>query len=147
MVLFEIMGGGGLLRNHTGKWLSGFMFKEVGGSSFGAQAKALHVGLRLAWDHGYRKLVCNSHNKELVRTLSASGSVQDQVHDGTVREIREAVNGDWRVDLSWCRREGLVAADWLAQTGAMLLGSIFRLLEFPPPELEVLLLRDSLWVG
>ncbi|XP_057456997.1 uncharacterized protein LOC130747949 [Lotus japonicus] len=141
-----VIWGGGLLRDHTCKWITDFMFQEKGGSSFCVEAKALRDGLRLAWDRGFRRLICASDNQELVRILSAPGNIQDQVHDGVVREIHEVLNGDWQVDLSWCRREGIAAADWLARNGSMLPVPEFRIVKFLPPELEVLLLRDSLWI-
>lgn len=50
----DSMGGGGLLRDNTGSWLGGFLWRKDGGSPFIAEASTLREGLLFAWNKGYR---------------------------------------------------------------------------------------------
>ena len=49
-------GGGGLLRDQDGRWISGFSFKLGTCSVLVAELWAILHGLRLAWEKGVRKL-------------------------------------------------------------------------------------------
>lgn len=53
-------GFGGCLRGRHGKWLVGFMGFGHDASVLTMQLMAVYRGLQLAWDEGYRRVVCFS---------------------------------------------------------------------------------------
>ena len=57
-------GGGGLLGHATSEWIIGFSFYLGYSCNLHAELKALHLGLLLAWDPGFRRGICNSDSKE-----------------------------------------------------------------------------------
>ena len=51
------LGCGGILRDHTGSFIEGFMFKSIEGDSLAAESWALVLGLRMAWEKGARRVI------------------------------------------------------------------------------------------
>lgn len=71
-----VMGCGGILRDHHGVWMSGFMAMVRDGSALMAESRALRGGLQLAWARGHRKLQCETDSRELVCLLEARQDLQ-----------------------------------------------------------------------
>lgn len=53
-----IAGAGGVIRDSTGKWLVGYAAHLGMTSNLAAELHALRLGLILAWDEGYRMVIC-----------------------------------------------------------------------------------------
>lgn len=51
------------------------------------------------------------------------------------------------MNLFWCGRDGNMATDWLARKGSLLSVTGVQVVNVPHPDLEVLLVRDTLRVG
>lgn len=98
----EVMGGGGVLRDHSGTWIAGFMSRKDAGTPFLAETWALLNGLVFAWDRGVRQVDCTSDNKELVQLLLAPSVLRDQIHAGVLRTILALMQRNWQVRVSWC---------------------------------------------
>ncbi|KAK8993212.1 hypothetical protein V6N11_033315 [Hibiscus sabdariffa] len=62
---------GGLLRDHSGSWISGFQ-KSVGKCSvIQAELWAIYTGLIYAWDQGLSLLLVQSNSKDVVTMLNS----------------------------------------------------------------------------
>ncbi|XP_057443884.1 uncharacterized protein LOC130736046 [Lotus japonicus] len=142
----NIMGGGGILRDNQGNWIAGFTSSQSEGSPFLAEALALRDGLRLAWGHGIRKLVCETDCQDLNEVLVDMSRVNRHDHAAVLKDIKELMERNWRITLAWTQRECNTAADWLARQGALSLIPGVIELNYPPPELAIILLRDKLAV-
>lgn len=115
--------------------------------TFLTEVMALRDGLRVAWEQGCRRLICESDCLELVRNLANVDWVSMHSHGGILREIRDMMGWSWKIDISWIAIEGNMVADWLAKRGSSLVSSGIHELALPPPELKILLLKDSLGVS
>ena len=62
-------GFGGLLRNADGDWIVGFSGYCGVVDNLCAELLALRRGLKLAWDYGYRQLICEIDCLEIVRLV------------------------------------------------------------------------------
>ncbi|XP_057444777.1 uncharacterized protein LOC130737023 [Lotus japonicus] len=114
-----------------------------GGNVLLSEAYALKHGLALVWEQGYRDVICNIDCGELLRSLEDEESRRFLP---ILAEISDFINRDWRISLVPISRDCNAPADWLAKKGATTPTSTFSLLEEPPSELEILLLRDRLAV-
>lgn len=88
------MGGGGLVRDSSGSWVAGFLFQEVVGSTFLAEALAFIHGLKFTWEHGAWKLLCKSDCKDLVQVIAYPKSARVHVHGAVITEIQHMLK--WR---------------------------------------------------
>lgn len=70
------IGGGGIIQDHHGRWLVGCFSGDVGDSAFKAEVVALRDVLELAWDRGFRKVICDVDCAALVTTLADETAVQ-----------------------------------------------------------------------
>lgn len=65
-------GAGGFLRQSSGNWLIGFMAHLGLCSNVAAELHAIRIGLQLAWDEGYRKIVCEVDALVVLDILSSA---------------------------------------------------------------------------
>lgn len=135
------MGSGGLARDSQGRWLAGFFSHMGGGNALLAEAMALKIGLQIAWDKGWRKVQCTVDCGTLVQALN---DVDSRIFLPILDDILELMARNWYVSLSTISRECNQPADWLARKGASSPNVDLCILEVPPPEVEILLLRDRL---
>lgn len=140
----SVMGGGGLLRSSTSTWVGGFMLQARDGNPLMAEASAMRAGLLFSWDNDVRRLICESDCLELVKMVTDHVRAQVLIHGSILRDIWEVLDRDWQVHVCWCSRESNSAADWLARRGSWLSMEGLSVLAAPPPELDVIVLRDSL---
>ncbi|XP_010527295.1 PREDICTED: uncharacterized protein LOC104804652 [Tarenaya hassleriana] len=78
---------GGLIRDQMGNWLVGFKANLGTCSIFRAEAWGVLLGLRLAWNRGWRKVRVEVDNQALVSTIQRSD--YEYTVDGTIlREIK-----------------------------------------------------------
>ncbi|KAH9793075.1 putative ribonuclease H protein [Citrus sinensis] len=90
---------GGLIRDHFGRWLSGFGMMIGSYSVTVAELWGLYQGLQLAWNSGIRKIKPTleiNHYAPLIRT------------------IKDYLKMDWQVSISHIYREANFAADYMA---------------------------------
>lgn len=118
----------------------------MGVSSFLAEATTLRDGIQLAWDHGHRNSLCEVDCFDLITVLSDVESIRLHIHASALQEVHELLNRNWTTNLSWIHKEGNSAAYWLAKEGATFRIPGLRVVASLPPELDFLLLKDSLSV-
>lgn len=140
------MGWGGAIRDAATKWIMGFQSNSTHSSAFVAEAMALRDGLTIAWNHGSRKLLCESDCKVLVDTLSDSCLLIHHPHTEILHEIHQLLNRQWIVELSRIHRDGNAITNRLARRGYRVINQGILLLNSPPPELEVILLQNMFGV-
>ncbi|KAL3609152.1 hypothetical protein D5086_000172 [Populus alba] len=66
------IGAGGLIRSSAGNFLVGFIAFAGVACNLLPELLAIAKGLKLAWDRGYRKIICHSDSKDALRLLSAN---------------------------------------------------------------------------
>lgn len=137
----RIMGSGGIIRNSRGQWLCGFHSFLSDGCSLLSEARALKLVLQVAWDRGYRDVICNTDCSDLLKALEDDERRQFLPILG---EIRDLTSRSWNVSLSVINRDCNLPADWLAKKGAASPSMDLCLLDNPPSELEILIIRDRL---
>lgn len=64
------MGSGRLLRDDKAEWLVGFSTYEGVGDILVVEHTAMKHGLMLAWDEGFRPVLCESDSRDVVTLLS-----------------------------------------------------------------------------
>ena len=62
--------GGGVVRDRSESWVTGFALKIVTGSVLEAELWGILEGLKLVWQMGFRKVVVDSDSKSAVELLS-----------------------------------------------------------------------------
>lgn len=108
---------------------------------FTAEATALEIGLQVVWERGFRDVVCSVDRRDLIQALQDDDNHQFLPILG---EIRQLLQRNWVVSLNGISREYNEPTDWLPKRGASSPAILWCLLEEPPWELEVLILRDRL---
>lgn len=135
-------GFGGLLQDHDGSWLVGFSGFLGFSNIIMADLKAIQTGLSMAWQRGFRNLICESDSKEAIRLVEEA--YIDYHHlSSVISNIRDWLQKSWNVRLVHVFREANFGADCLAKLGA---SSDVRLkiLEIAPPCMEQTLMADAI---
>ena len=136
-------GAGGLIRNHQGRWLAGFTASRANGSVIMAEATTLLLGLQMAWIKGYREVLCEVDNKDLIKFL---GDQTVYSLMPILKDIKDLFDQDWSCTIFHVSRDANTPADWLAKYGANNPSIGTRDFVDPPFEVEALMLRDFLIV-
>ncbi|XP_057418682.1 uncharacterized protein LOC130712883 [Lotus japonicus] len=68
--LDQRIAGGGVIRDHHGKWVAGCFSGATGDNEFRAEAVTLRDVLRLAWHRGFQRVICEVDYAVLVSTLA-----------------------------------------------------------------------------
>ncbi|XP_028786509.1 uncharacterized protein LOC114742412 [Neltuma alba] len=133
-------GCGGILRNHVGSFISGFMFHPNDGDSLAAELWALVCGLKMTWDFGFRKVIVETDASEVIRLLYHS-SDKDHHLLQLISEARSMVDRSWEVDLGLIPRSTNEVADHLAKK-ALRTAPGLHLFSFMTEELRELVMKD-----
>lgn len=135
----------GIVHNSDGAWLCGF-FGSIGiATSLQAKLWALYHGLNLAWNRGFRDVICYSDSQ------TAISLVKDQVpifHHcaALIKSVQDLLRKEWFISLHHTLREGNQCADYLAKMGANQHDG-FHLLVSVPSGISSILLTDSCGVN
>ncbi|KAH9728215.1 putative ribonuclease H protein [Citrus sinensis] len=91
-------GAGGWIRDFNGNWLMGFTVNLGMCSVLSAELWGLLHGLRVAWDHGYRRLQAGVDNKSIVHLLERA---HPSANENTilVKAIQKLLARDWIVHM------------------------------------------------
>ena len=133
-------GFGGCLRDSRGGWLVGFWGFGGSDSVLCMELMAIFHGLSLAWDNGFRRVLCLSDSLLAVNLIQTPPS-SHHVFAVVVGNICGLLRRDWRVCVQHTLREGNACADFLAKAGAAQ-AARFSVMGEPPPGLTPLLLAD-----
>ena len=137
----SIAGGGGLIRDENGEWVTGFARRIGSTNSFLAELWALRDGLQLCLQANAHAVIIEVDAKAIVDAFNSPTS-----HDAFVSPIME----DCRLMASripqrrfrHIYREANKCADFLARLG-LLLDSEFVVFSSPPVDLASLLEADA----
>ncbi|XP_057452049.1 uncharacterized protein LOC130743842 [Lotus japonicus] len=113
----------------------------MGGNALLAEAYALKYGLQLVWEKGYKRVIWNVDCKGLLQALKDEES---RIFLPIPEDINELMGHQWSVAVRSIGRDCNTPADWLAKRGASSPSVAWCLLDDPPWELEILILRDQL---
>ncbi|XP_057444909.1 uncharacterized protein LOC130737162 [Lotus japonicus] len=111
-----------------------------------AEALALKDGMNLAWNRGYRKVICEVDCRELTKAIVDVGNMRRHAHAEVFLEINELMERSWCIRVAWIHREANFPADWRAGQGAASVDQGLTELINSRPELDLLLLKDRLAV-
>ncbi|KAJ1430717.1 Ribonuclease H domain [Sesbania bispinosa] len=109
-------GFGGLLRDHLGNWLKGFYGHMVFSEILQAELLAIRFGLLLAWEEGYRNIICWTDSM-LALSLITAPVLKFHKYSSILEGIARLVHQEWNVTFKHILREGNSCADWLAKLG------------------------------
>ena len=65
-----LVGAGGVLRDHRGRWISGFSFRGGLATNNMAELAAVRQGLEMAWNMGYKFLQLELDSKVVLSLLT-----------------------------------------------------------------------------
>lgn len=138
-------GFGGLLRDHSGSFNFGFYRSAGQASVLHAEILVIMHGLRLCWEHGFRRVICYSDSLNAVK-LNHEGVPHCHPLANEISIIEKHIHMDWSCMLFHTLREGNQCADQLAKFGAITDDQLV-VIQQPPPEMGSLLLTDALGVS
>ncbi|KAF7826851.1 ribonuclease H [Senna tora] len=137
----NIAGCGGLIRDHQGNLIKGFI-KNLGISSpEGAEAWGIVCGLNLAWDLGFQKVVLENDCLRIIKQINNVNNLAQQMHS-TIPAIRSMISRDWDVKLVHCYKNVNACADILAKFSLNNSGGL-NMLDAPPVCIASLVQRDA----
>lgn len=140
-----IIGAGGVIRNHSGDWIKGFIHHIGIGEVLQAEAWDIFIGLKLASDLCIRNLEveCDS---ALAVSLMSSENLEFYPFASLVHNCRTLMRSFAFCSLNHVHRERNFAADLLAKDSVTSSrGTVF--LRHPPAHLVQTLLDDMIGVG
>ncbi|KAL2942612.1 hypothetical protein RDABS01_030962 [Bienertia sinuspersici] len=131
-------GDGGLIRDHYGKFLYGYAARYGSCNAFRAELRAVEMGMEFARSLGYKRLIIQMDSSACVMALKeVSPYSGDCVH--LVNHCRALMHlSDWMVEIIHVYREGIRAADWLANHGVGSEDKVKTWQEPPPNLLQIL---------
>ncbi|EEF27126.1 conserved hypothetical protein, partial [Ricinus communis] len=104
---------GGLIRDHNGDWIRGFMANLGVYSVMFAELQGIYHGLCLAWSKGIKKVVLEAYNLSIKMVLNRAkdGCIQNIA---LVKEIRKMITREWQIQVTHINQEGNKCANLLA---------------------------------
>lgn len=134
-------GFGGTLRDHAGAWIAGFCGSVGIAPILFAKLMAIYQGLDLAWNRGYRTVLCESDSHEALR-LILEAKERFHLFGAIIAKIQSQLAQNWSVQLQ-VFIEANDCVDSLTKKGAM--GSYeMQILDEPPADLVCPLQGDAL---
>ncbi|CAN1130050.1 Putative ribonuclease H protein At1g65750, partial [Linum perenne] len=107
---------GGLVRNSSGHCLLAFTANLGSCSITRAELWGILIGLRLAWNAGYKKIIVQTDSQVAVQLLTDDSSTNHH-HGLEVTQFKEFNARSWEIRIQHIYREGNRAADFLASIG------------------------------
>ncbi|KAE8691648.1 putative Cc-nbs-lrr resistance protein [Hibiscus syriacus] len=94
---------GGLFKDNEGSWISGFNKKIGITNPLQCELWAILIGIQIAWDYGFEKLLIQTDSKEAVRFLHDHKAASSS--NSLVRAIERFRHRSWAIDITWIDRE------------------------------------------
>ena len=106
------LGCGGLLRRSDGSFVEGFMFHPNHGDSLTAELWALVLGLKLAWQRGYHKVIVETDASEVIHLLERK-DISQHADFILIQEAKSYMCRTWDLELVHISRTTNTVADAL----------------------------------
>ena len=106
-------GGGGVIRDSQGRWISGFMIHIGACNAIGAELWAVLQGLQLAWSQHFLQVIVEVDSAVVVGRLNQS-SICEGIHANLVFACLDYLKREWSIKVIHTLREGNFVADKLA---------------------------------
>ena len=138
---FGVAGGGGLIRDTNGEWVTGFARKIGKTSSFQAELWALRDGLQLCLQNQAQAVHVDLDSKTIVDALN-SQDYSNSIVSSIMEDCKYMIS---RIPQTCCRhvyREANRCADFLAKVGTSIEGD-FTVFHSSPVDLLSLLEEDA----
>ncbi|KAJ1385496.1 Ribonuclease H domain [Sesbania bispinosa] len=136
-----LAGFGGLVRDHKGEWILGFMGGVGMSDILQVELLAILHGLRLVWNCGYRRVRCFTDSMLALKLIKNTTSLLHQ-YAPIIVDIKHWMAQDWSLSIVHILREGNQCANHLAKLGSSS-NSRLQVLQLAPPSLLPMLLADS----
>ncbi|XP_028803143.1 uncharacterized protein LOC114758279 [Neltuma alba] len=105
---------GGIIKRGNQHLIEGFLLKLDVQDNLAVELWGCLMGLKRAWDHGYRDIILRSDSVEVVELIE--GEINDMHEDWMlVWEIKEMLQRTWRVEIQQIDRNENGSADNLAK--------------------------------
>ena len=99
------------------------------------------MGLQLCWNAGHRNIIVETDCGQLLDITQNHQRIRFHALRFLLMDIVALFHRDWTVSVRQISRDANTVADFLAKSGAGLVGNV-EYLESPPLEVEALLLLD-----
>jgi ribonuclease HI len=137
-------GFGGLLRNTFGGWITGFAGSCGFTSNINAELQAISHDLDIAWNHGFRNVICESDFQTALKLIQ-EGVPSTHPYAPLVDYIRSLIHKKWQLVLVHTLRKGNASVDWIAKLGASLVQEL-KMFPICPSPLSNICLADSMGI-
>lgn len=111
------IGCGGVIRDHSGKWLWGFSSYEGHGDAYMAELLGVVRGLQQAWQRGFRRMICETDCLSVIESLNSNRTLNLHSCGALLTEVKCLIMEDWEVVFQHVTRDKNVVADSLAKLG------------------------------
>ncbi|CAN1342707.1 Putative ribonuclease H protein At1g65750, partial [Linum perenne] len=122
---------GGLFRDADGRCLAAFSMNLRICSITRAELRGAMIGLQIAWDRGFRRIIVQLDSRVAVQLLLGDGEDSHQ-HSSEIASFREMLDRDWMIKVEHIYREGNRTADYLAGIGHALTIGVHDVSSFDP---------------
>ncbi|KAE8722050.1 hypothetical protein F3Y22_tig00014444pilonHSYRG00149 [Hibiscus syriacus] len=109
---------GGVFCNQLGEWHFGFSKCTVYCYVLDAELWGIYMGLSVAWDRNYRRIIVESDTTEVVNMINGSAVVQR--FSTLLPHVQELTRRDWQLKFQSIPRAGNKVADGLARMAWLL---------------------------
>lgn len=139
----QVASCGGLIRDHNGRFIHGFMHHIGKGDSLNAQLWACVMGLKGAWDARFRRAIMETNSLQIVRMFENDDQERYlDAEEELVHQIHTMLKWKWKVRVAHRRPEGNMVADMLANL-ALQAWPGYHFFYHPPKQVEKLVKKEA----
>lgn len=142
---YELAGCGGILRDHNGKWISGFNCTVRVDNSTQVECWALLKALQWAWTMGYKKVSFQLDANSIVEWIQNPGDISGPIREA-VEVCRSWIKREWNINFVYISRDCNKAADAIARIACSMKCEWMEFRDVPK-ECRRFLLDDSMKVN
>ncbi|KAM1599401.1 hypothetical protein ACFXTN_021985 [Malus domestica] len=139
---FSHISAGGLIRNSEGDWINGFAANLGRETVMEAELWGVLMGLTIAWDEGCRDVILECDSWDAVISIQKPMLVSHPLYN-LILDCKEAIERNWRCEVTHIYREKNASADHMADLGhGLSLG--LHVFDSPPTTATNFLASDSI---
>ena len=141
-----LAGAGGVLRDHSGRWVSGFSLHIGLATNNLAELAAVRQGLEMAWNKGIKHLQLELDSKVVLTWLTDPYVNYPTNMMPLICDCRNLLTLEWEVHMRHVYREANGCVDALAKRGTSQ-RTVETIYEHCPTFVDVLYIRDLAALG